>query len=237
MKNNILFAVLIDGDNAEASLLPEMLEVINQYGQAIISNIYGDWTEPQMKSWKPITNTYSIRPVQQFRYTTGKNATDSTLIIDAMDILHQDQNINGFCIVSSDSDYTRLAQRIRESGLYVLGIGRKNTPKPFVNACNDFIFTESLGIQNTKKVKTSTTSSSNKKNKNIEKLLIRAFNECPKKDGWVYFGVLDNVIAEIAPKFDRKTYGYSQLSDLVQDYQHIIEIRKKGKVYSGRLRQ
>ena len=136
-------AVLIDGDNAQAKLIKEIIEEVSKYGKATIRRIYGDWTNNQMNSWKEIINQYSINPIQKFSYTTGKNSTDSSLIIDAMDILHG-QNVDGFCIVSSDSDYTGLAKRIREEGLFVMGIGRRTTPIAFVNSCEIFTFAENL---------------------------------------------------------------------------------------------
>ena len=136
-------AVLIDGDNAQAKLIKEIIEEVSKYGKATIRRIYGDWTNNQMNSWKEIINQYSINPIQKFAYTTGKNSTDSSLIIDAMDILHG-QNVDGFCIVSSDSDYTGLAKRIREEGLFVMGIGRRKTPIAFVNSCEIFTFAENL---------------------------------------------------------------------------------------------
>jgi hypothetical protein len=136
-------AVLIDGDNATASLLPQMLVEAGKYGLVTVRRIYGDWTTSSMNSWKDILNYHAFQPVQQFRYTIGKNATDSAMIIDAMDILHTGV-VEGFCLVSSDSDYTRLATRIRESGVFVMGIGEKKTPKPFVNACDVFVYTSNL---------------------------------------------------------------------------------------------
>lgn len=147
--NNSIFniAVLIDGDNAQAKIIKEIIEEVSKYGKVTIRRIYGDWTTPQMNSWKDILNNYSISPIQKFNYTSGKNSTDTSLIIDAMDILHG-SNVQGFCIVSSDSDYTGLAKRIREEGLFVMGIGRKTTPIAFVNSCEIFTFTENL-IQDT----------------------------------------------------------------------------------------
>ena len=136
-------AVLIDGDNAQAKLIKEIVEEVSKYGKVTIRRIYGDWTKPQMNSWKEIINQFSISPIQKFSYTTGKNSTDSSLIIDAMDILHSG-SVEGFCIVSSDSDYTGLAKRIREQGLFVMGIGRKNTPIAFVNSCEIFTYSENL---------------------------------------------------------------------------------------------
>ena len=136
-------AVLIDGDNAQPRLLKSILEEVSKYGKATIRRIYGDWTTQQMNGWKEIINQYSINPVQKFSYTTGKNSTDSSLIIEAMDILHG-KNIDGFCIVSSDSDYTGLAKRIREEGLFVMGIGEKKTPSAFVQSCEIFTFCENI---------------------------------------------------------------------------------------------
>ena len=139
-------AVLIDGDNAQASLLNKMLAEIAKHGSVTIRRIYGDWTTQNMHSWKDALHMHAVQPIQQFRYTVGKNATDSALIIDAMDIMHR-RLVEGFCIVSSDSDYTRLATRIREEGFFVMGIGQKKTPKSFVNACDLFIYTENLAPQ------------------------------------------------------------------------------------------
>ena len=136
-------ALLIDGDNAQASLLEQMIAEVNKYGVVTIRRVYGDWTEPQMKSWKEALHVSALQPFQQFRYTTGKNATDSAMIIDAMDILYT-AGVDGFCIVSSDSDYTRLATRIREKNLFVMGIGKATTPRAFVNACDVFVYTENL---------------------------------------------------------------------------------------------
>ncbi len=136
-------AILIDGDNAQANLLPQTLVEAGKYGLVTVRRIYGDWTTSSMNSWKDVLNYHAVQPVQQFRYTVGKNATDSAMIIDAMDLLHSDV-VDGFCLVSSDSDYTRLATRIRESGVFVMGIGEKKTPKPFVNACDVFVYTSNL---------------------------------------------------------------------------------------------
>src|SRR5512135_1906348 len=136
-------AVLIDGDNAQSSLLPQMLVEAGRHGQVTVRRIYGDWTTNNMNSWKETLNYHAFQPIQQFRYTIGKNATDSAMIIDAMDLLHSGV-VDGFCLVSSDSDYTRLATRIRETGIFVMGIGEKKTPKAFVNACDLFVYTENL---------------------------------------------------------------------------------------------
>src|SRR5512140_1416606 len=140
-------AVLIDGDNAQSSLLPQMLVEAGRHGQVTVRRIYGDWTTSSMNSWKETLNYHAFQPIQQFRYTVGKNATDSAMIIDAMDLLHSGV-VDGFCLVSSDSDYTRLATRIRETGIFVMGIGEKKTPKAFVNACDVFVYTENLVAEN-----------------------------------------------------------------------------------------
>src|SRR5512136_790671 len=142
-ENTKRIVLLIDGDNAQPSLIGKILTEAGKYGSVTIRRIYGDWTKANMSGWKETLNNYAIQPIQQFRYTIGKNATDSALIIDAMDILHS-RLVDGFCVVSSDSDYPRLATRIREMGIFVMGIGKKKTPKAFVNACNIFIYTENL---------------------------------------------------------------------------------------------
>ncbi len=139
--NNLKLAVLIDADNAQASVCENLLKEIARFGIAHIKRIYGDWTKPNLKSWKEELHKYAIQPVQQFSYTSGKNATDSALIIDAMDLLHQ-SHLDGFCLISSDSDFTRLATRIRENGLVVYGFGEKKTPNAFIVACDQFIFVE-----------------------------------------------------------------------------------------------
>lgn len=135
--------MLIDGDNAQHNLLKQMFEEASRYGEVTIRRAYGDWTEPNLANWRPVMLAHAIQPIQQWRYTTGKNATDSALIIDAMDILYSG-TVQGFCVVSSDSDYTRLCTRIRESGLFVMGIGREKTPEAFINACNVFVYVENL---------------------------------------------------------------------------------------------
>jgi len=145
MAVNAKLAVLIDADNAQSSIVAQLLGEISLYGVATVKRVYGDWTTPNLKGWKEALNAHALQPVQQFSYTTGKNATDSCLIIDAMDLLHSER-VNGFCLVSSDSDFTRLATRIRESGLLVYGFGEKKTPQPFVAACDKFVYTEILRV-------------------------------------------------------------------------------------------
>jgi hypothetical protein len=218
--------ILIDGDNAQAKLLPQMLAETSKYGQVTIRRIYGDWTTSSMNSWKKVLNNHAVQPVQQFRYTVGKNATDSAMIIDAMDILHS-EHVSGFCLVSSDSDYTRLATRIREAGVFVMGIGERKTPKPFVNACDLFVFTENL-IPKKKQTRTHTAKST--KTKSAEEpepipLLKQAFEIAVREDGWASMAMLGNALYQIDPSFDPRTYGHGQLSRLIGKYKKHFELR------------
>lgn len=213
------FAVLIDGDNAQASLLPQILAEVSKVGLITIKRIYGDWTTTNMNSWKDSLHKYAIQPIQQFRYTTGKNATDSAMIIDAMDLLHSN-DVEGFCIVSSDSDYTRLATRIREEGLFVIGVGEKKTPEAFTNACNQFIYCENLTVTEELKKK------SRKKTKKEEKsdvhdplpLLLQGFQMAAKEEEWVYLASMGNFLRQLDPAFDPRTFGHQKLQSLIKDY-------------------
>jgi len=218
-------AILIDGDNAQASLLSQMLVETGRYGMVTVRRIYGDWTTNSMNSWKDILNFHAVQPVQQFRYTIGKNATDSAMIIDAMDILHSDV-VEGFCLVSSDSDYTRLATRIRESGVFVMGIGEKKTPKPFVNACDVFVYTENLLVEE-KTNKTPAKKSQQKLKADQEPipLLKKAFEMSVQEDGWSLLAVMGNALYQLDPGFDPRTYGHKQLSRLIGNYKDIFEQR------------
>src|SRR5512143_2114031 len=177
-------AMLIDGDNAQAGLLAQMLVEAARYGQVTVRRIYGDWTTANMNSWKETLNFHAFQPIQQFRYTIGKNATDSAMIIDAMDVLHSNV-VDAFCLVSSDSDYTRLATRIRETGIFVMGIGEKKTPKPFVNACDVFVYTENL-VTEPKVAKQRQGKPSTKKKGEADPLplLEKAFEIAVQEDGW-----------------------------------------------------
>ncbi|NQU31277.1 MAG: NYN domain-containing protein [Anaerolineae bacterium] len=217
---------LIDGDNAQASLLPQMLAETSKYGQVTIRRIYGDWTTASMNSWKKVLNNHAVQPVQQFRYTIGKNATDSAMIIDAMDILHS-SDVSGFCLVSSDSDYTRLATRIREAGVFVMGIGEKKTPKPFVNACDLFVFTENLAPKN-KPVRSRTTKAKTTPREADPEpvpLLKKAFEIAVREDGWASMAMLGNALYQIDPSFDPRTFGHGQLSRLIGKYKKYFELR------------
>ena len=222
-------AMLIDGDNAQPSLLEQMIAEAGKYGLITIRRIYGDWTTANMNSWKESLNTHAIQPVQQFRYTVGKNATDSSMIIDAMDILYEG-TVNGFCLVSSDSDYTRLATRIREKGVFVMGIGKQTTPKAFVNACEVFVYTEIL-LPN---VGTKAQPRSPKKKGIAEPslpnplpLLRNAVDIALQEDGWAFLGAIGNHLRQLDPGFDARNYGYKQLSQLFRSYSKGFEVREE----------
>jgi hypothetical protein len=231
-------AILIDGDNAQPSLIGNMLAEASKYGLVIIRRIYGDWTTANMNGWKDTLQTHAIQPIQQFRYTIGKNATDSAMIIDAMDILYEG-GVDGFCLVSSDSDYTRLATRIREKGFFVMGIGKKNTPRAFVNACDVFVFTENLQVEAhaQKNPEAARTKTNGKEGAVSEQgpaeplvLLKRAFDLAAGDDGWAFLGVMGSQLRQLDPSFDPRTYGYKQLSALMKAYPKVFDLKmgKKG---------
>ncbi|MBC7972422.1 MAG: NYN domain-containing protein [Verrucomicrobia bacterium] len=231
-------AVLIDADNANADLIEALLKEVAKYGTSHVKRIYGDWTNTQLGKWKDKLNKFAIQPMQQFRYTTGKNATDSALIIDAMDLLYT-QNFDGFCIVSSDSDFTRLASRIRESGLVVYGFGEKKTPLAFISACDKFIYTEILRQSNEltsisasdssaeKEPKSSTKDSSSqkaealnsqtlKRDREFVDLLKDAYKAIAEEDGWANLGPFGAQLTKISPSFDQRNYGYEKLGSLIR---------------------
>ncbi len=229
--NREKIAILIDGDNAQSSLLPQMLVEAGRHGQVTVRRIYGDWTTNSMNSWKETLNYHAFQPIQQFRYTVGKNATDSAMIIDAMDILHTGV-VDGFCLVSSDSDYTRLATRIRETGIFVMGIGEKKTPKAFVNACDLFVYTENLVEEKKVLQPKRTPSQKNKKTKEEEKeepdpmpVLSQAFEMAVGQDGWARLDVMGNAIYQVDPGFDPRTYGHKQLSRMLNKLKDRFEMR------------
>ena len=220
MQSTPKLAVLIDADNAQPSIIDALLAEIAKYGTASVKRIYGDWTLPQLKGWKEVLLTHSIQPIQQFGYTTGKNATDSAMIIDAMDLLYTG-NFDGFCIVSSDSDFTKLAARIRESGLTVYGFGEKKTPTPFVSACDKFIYTEVLRAQEeeggneTAPIKRLSTAEL-KRDRKLIRLLRDAVDAASDESGWAHLGAMGNYIAKQSPEFDPRNYGYKKLGELVK---------------------
>lgn len=201
-------AVLVDADNAQASVIAELLAEVANYGTATVKRAYGDWTTPNLASWKDVLHVHAIQPIQQFRYTTGKNATDSALIIDAMDLLHGGK-VDGFCLVSSDSDFTRLATRIREAGLSVYGFGEQKTPKPFVAACDKFIYTEILR-------KPSPGSLVAPVQAPLKPLLISAITATAQEDGWALLGRVGELVLKKDPSFDPRNFGFKKLGELVK---------------------
>lgn len=215
MESTAKLAVLIDAENAQPGIVDGLLAEIANYGIANVKRIYGDWTGPGLKGWKEVLLQHSIQPMQQFTYTKGKNATDSAMIIDAMDLLYSD-NFDGFCIVSSDSDFTKLASRIRESGLLVYGFGERKTPSAFVSACDKFIFTEVLRAESdeTKKI-TKKSSSELKQDTKLVNLLRNAVEASSDDTGWAHLGPVGSNIAKQLPEFDPRNYGYGKLGELV----------------------
>lgn len=213
-------AVLIDADNAQASMCEELLAEVARYGTASIKRAYGDWTTTNLKGWKEVLHKLAIQPIQQFSYTSGKNATDSALIIDAMDILH-DGGLNGFCLVSSDSDFTRLATRIREAGLAVYGFGEKKTPEPFIAACDKFIYTEILR-QEAETPKQDEVAELPK----LRPMVLKALEATAREDGWATLSALGSQLTRNHPSFDSRNYGVSKLGELMrkQGYLEIKEV-------------
>ena len=209
-------AVLIDADNTQPSIIEGILSEIAQYGTASVRRIYGDWTSTALKSWKELLLQHSIQPIQQFGYTKGKNATDSAMIIDAIDLLYTGK-FDGFCIVSSDSDFTKLASRLRESGLTVYGFGEKKTPSPFVSACDKFIYTELLRAKiNENEVIVKKTAVELKMDSKLVRLLRNAVESSSDESGWVHLATLGATIAKQLPEFDPRNYGYSKLGELIR---------------------
>jgi uncharacterized LabA/DUF88 family protein len=216
---NLNLAVLIDGDNIPSAHVHEMMEEIAKYGNPTIKRIYGDWTNPRLGKWKTILLENAITPIQQYGYTSGKNATDSAMIIDAMDILYSDK-VNGFCLVSSDSDFTRLATRLREAGMQVIGIGEKKTPQPFIVACDKFIYIEILKNQ------TKTNDEENEKDtvkENFDKIthkeiqfIANTINDLSEDDGWAFLGDVGNLLQKKQPNFDPRNYGFQKLTPLIK---------------------
>lgn len=221
-----MLAVLIDADNAQPSITEALLVEIANFGIASVKRIYGDWTTSHLNGWKSILLTHSIQPVQQFRYTTGKNATDSAMIIDAMDLLYT-RRFNGFCLVSSDSDFTRLAARIREEGLPVYGFGERKSPPAFVSACDKFTYTEVLRAENDESSSTSQYSTNNLKgDAKLVNLIRRAVDVASDESGWARLSTVGTNIAKQSSEFDPRNYGYTKLGELVDAIQ-LFEIDKR----------
>lgn len=211
---NKKLAVLIDADNAQASICSELLAEVAKFGIASVKRAYGDWTTPRLKRWKDHLHKHAIQPIQQFSYTIGKNATDSSLIIDAMDLLHED-SLDGFCPVSSDSDFTRLATRIRESGLIVYGFGEKKTPEPFISACDKFVYTEIL------RQKEEEGDKDESENTDLKSIIVSAIDALSKDDGWASLSAVGGYINKNNSSFDPRNYGYGKLGKLVRTLNYV----------------
>ena len=220
MESDFKLAVLIDGDNIPSAYVKEMLEEIAKYGNPTIKRIYGDWTRPTLSKWKNVLLENAINPIQQYGYTQGKNATDSAMIIDAMDILYGG-SVNGFCLVSSDSDFTKLATRLREAGMKVFGIGEKKTPEPFIVACDKFINLEILKSESKEVENTTTTSVPQKKNEydkitpKVVRLISSTISDLADDDGWAFMGDVGSLLQKRQPNFDSRNYGFEKLTPLI----------------------
>ena len=212
-------AVLIDADNASATVVKELLEEVAKFGTATIKRAYGDWTTQSLTGWKEHLHRHAIQPIQQFAYTKGKNSTDSAFIIDAMDLLYAG-NVDGFCLVSSDSDFTRLATRLREAGKVVYGLGERKTPEPFIAACDKFVFFEVLKrpAEQAATVQVANVPA-------LEGLLTHAIKETQRDNGWASLSAVGSFIGKSHVSFDARNYGFSKLSELVRK-QPFIEVRE-----------
>ncbi|MEE9431185.1 MAG: NYN domain-containing protein [Melioribacteraceae bacterium] len=232
-------AVLIDGDNIPSAYVKEMMEEIAKYGNPTIKRIYGDWTKPHLSKWKNVLLKNAITPIQQYGYTVGKNATDSAMIIDAMDILYSEK-VNGFCLVSSDSDFTRLATRLREAGMKVFGIGEKKTPEPFIVACDKFIYIEILKNQSDEneaeitKSETKPKSNVDKITPRVIKLISTTISDLADDDGWAFLGDVGNLLQKKQPNFDSRNYGFQKLTPLIKSIKNFELDRRESS--SGRFK-
>ena len=230
--NDTTIALLIDGDNAAPRRLAPILEEVSKKGTITIRRIYGDWTTTGMSGWKDLLNSNAIQPVQQFAYTKGKNSTDSALIIDAMDILHGGM-VDAFCIVSSDSDYTRLATRLREAGLFVMGVGEKKTPDAFVQACERFIYVENLDVKDEPKSASKTAKKKDapalSSNTALMRKLRTAFNNAKGEEDEASLSLLGQSLRRLDPSFDPRSYGHGSLSSLVSALRDKMETRREEK--------
>ncbi|MEO8774162.1 MAG: NYN domain-containing protein [Gelidibacter sp.] len=231
----IKLAVLIDGDNIPSAHVKEMMEEIAKYGNPTIKRIYGDWTKPHLSKWKNLLLENAITPIQQYGYTVGKNATDSAMIIDAMDVLYSGK-VDGFCLVSSDSDFTRLATRLREAGMKVYGIGEKKTPNPFIVACDKFIYIEILKNQGEEEVNASSEISKSSKS-DIDKIsskdikfISATIDDVADDDGWAFLGDVGGMLQKKQPNFDSRNFGFQKLTPLIKSINEFeIERREDSK--------
>ena len=232
---DIKLAVLIDGDNIPSAYVKEMMEEIAKYGNPTIKRIYGDWTKPHLSKWKTLLLENAITPIQQYGYTQGKNSTDSAMIIDAMDILYSEK-VNGFCLVSSDSDFTRLATRLREAGMQVYGIGEKKTPNPFIVACDKFIYIEILKNQADQN-NSDTTETSEVADSNVDKItqkdikfIASTISDVADDDGWAFLGDVGGMLQKKQPNFDSRNFGFAKLTPLFKSIKEFeVETRDSGK--------
>jgi hypothetical protein len=236
-EKDIRLAVLIDADNIPYHTVKDILEEIAKYGTPTFKRIYGDWTKPTVIGWKNVLLEHAITPVQQYSYTQGKNATDSAMIIDAMDILYSGK-VDGFCIVSSDSDFTRLATRLREAGMKVYGIGEKKTPNAFIASCNKFIYIEILtepemDVEETTQLKVEKRKqkpSFEKLNKEAIKLIASTIDDLADENGWAFLGDVGNLLLKKQPDFDPRNFGFQKLTPLIKSLpQFEIDIRGTDK--------
>jgi Fe-S-cluster formation regulator IscX/YfhJ len=232
---DLRFAVLIDADNIPHRLIGGILEEIAKYGVPTFKRIYADWTKPHVSGWKTVLLDHAITPIQQYSYTTGKNSSDSALIIDAMDILYTGR-VDGFCVVSSDSDFTRLATRLREAGMKVFGMGEQKTPAAFRAACDKFIYIEILEQPEagSKSIKLSELRSKekiiSKVDKNLESLITSSINDITDEDGWAFLGELGNLLLKKRPDFDPRNYGFEKLLPLIKSLGRFeIDERESGR--------
>ena len=237
-QKDIRLAVLIDADNVPYSNVKGVMEEIAKYGTPTFKRIYGDWTKPTVSGWKNVLLENAITPIQQYSYTSGKNSSDSALIIDAMDILYSGK-VDGFCIISSDSDFTRLATRLREAGMKVFGIGQKKTPNPFIVACDKFIYMEIIPVFESGETETLITKTSkpapkvaavDKVNKETIKLIAATINDLADENGWAFLGDVGNLVLKKQPNFDPRNYGFLKLTPLIKSIpQFEIDTRETEK--------
>mgnify|MGYP002725500825 CR=1 FL=1 len=232
-KNELKLAVLIDADNIPYSNIAGMLDEIAKLGIPTIKRIYGDWTKPTVSGWKPALLEHAITPIQQYSYTSGKNATDSAMIIDAMDILHS-KKVDGFCLVSSDSDFTRLATRLRESGMLVIGIGEKKTPNPFIVACDKFIYIEIIGAKVISKTTEAITPKTSDQTIEIDKidnkliqLLKSSIEDIADDNGWAFLAEVGALIIKKKPDFDPRNYGFTKLTPLIKSLSDLFDVDER----------
>jgi len=230
-EGNALLAVLIDADNADSSIIEGLLAEVSTFGVASVKRIYGDWTDNRLNKWKVTLLAHSIQPIQQFAYTTGKNATDSAMIIDAMDLLHTGE-FDGFCLVSSDSDFTRLASRLRESGKRVYGFGERKTPEAFVKACDQFIYNEIFRASpvSDDDTRSRVPASDLRQDRALVSMIRSAINAASGENGTAPLGQVGNIVLKQKPDFDPRGYGYAKLSGLVEAIGLFTVSRQDGAV-------